>query len=179
MKSVTRIFGVVMGLALVIGLAPSASAQDVKTDYDHAIDFSKYKTFAIQVKTTWGTPFAEKRALDEVTKALVAKGWAPATDPAKADASVMIHGATQTKHDVNTYYSGGGWRFGGGMANTSVTEFQVGSMLVDIFDAKTKSLIWRGMGSDELSDKADKNQKKLVNATEKMFKNFPPTPGKS
>ena len=52
-------------------------------------------------------------------------------------------------------------------------------MLVDIFDAKTKNLIWRGMGTDELSDKADKNQKKLVNATEKMFKNFPPTPGKS
>ena len=179
MKSVKRICGVMMGLGLVIGLAVSASAQDVTTDYDHAADFSKYKTFAVQVKTTWGTPFAETRALDEVTKTLIAKGWAQAADPAKADAQVMIHGATQTKHDVNTFYSGGGWRFGGGMANTSVTEFKVGSMTVDIFDAKTKSLIWRGTGSDELSDKADKNQKKIVNATEKMFKNFPPTPGKS
>ena len=178
MRSVTRIFGVMMGLGLMVGLATSASAQDVTTDYDHAADFSKYKTFSIEVKTTWGTPFAEKRALDEVTKTLVAKGWKQG-DAATADAAVMIHGATQTKHDVNTFYSGGGWRFGGGMANTSVTEFKVGSMVVDIFDAKTKSLIWRGSGTDELSDKADKNQKKIVNATEKMFKNFPPTPGKS
>ena len=54
-----------------------------------------------------------------------------------------------------------------------------GTMVLDIFDAKTKQLLWRGTGSDELSDKADKNQKKIAKATEKMFKNFPPTPGKS
>jgi hypothetical protein len=52
-------------------------------------------------------------------------------------------------------------------------------MVLDIFDAKTKQLLWRGIGSDELDDKADKNQKKIAKATEKMFKNFPPTPGKS
>ena len=47
-----------------------------------------------------------------------------------------------------------------------------------MFDAKTKELFWRGVGADELSDKSDKNQKKIVNATQKMFKNFPPKPSK-
>ena len=57
---------------------------------------------------------------------------------------------------------------------TAVNEFTVGTMIVDIFDAKTKALVWRGIGVDELSDKADKNQKKIVNATKDMFKKFPP-----
>jgi hypothetical protein len=64
-------------------------------------------------------------------------------------------------------------------SSTTVTEYTVGTMVLDIFDAKTKQLLWRGIGSDELDDKADKNQKKIAKATEKMFKNFPPTPGKS
>ena len=65
-----------------------------------------------------------------------------------------------------------------GTATTSVSEFQVGSLIVDMFDAKTKELFWRGIGVDELSDKSDKNQKKIANATQKMFKNFPPKPSK-
>jgi hypothetical protein len=45
---------------------------------------------------------------------------------------------------------------------------------VDIFDAKSKALLFRGTASDEISDKADKNAKKLDKATSKMFKDFPP-----
>ena len=101
-------------------------------------------------------------------------------DEATADAIVMITGATETKRNATTFYSGGGYRWGGGMgtATTSVSEFQVGSLIVDMFDAKTKELFWRGVGVDELSDKSDKNQKKIVSATQKMFKNFPPKPSK-
>ena len=179
MRPRKAIGGVMMALGFVFALAGVAAAQDVKVDYDHAVDFSKYKTFWIQIKTTWATPFAEKRALEEITKALTAKGWAQG-DEATADAIVMINGATETKRNATTFYSGGGYRWGGGMgtATTSVSEFQVGSLIVDMFDAKTKELFWRGVGVDELSDKSDKNQKKIVNATQKMFKNFPPKPSK-
>jgi len=179
MRPRKAIGGVMMALGFVFALAGVAAAQDVKVDYDHAVDFSKYKTFWIQIKTTWATPFAEKRALEEITKALTAKGWKQG-DEATADAIVMINGATETKRNATTFYSGGGYRWGGGMgtATTSVSEFQVGSLIVDMFDAKTKELFWRGVGVDELSDKSDKNQKKIVNATQKMFKNFPPKPSK-
>jgi len=167
------------GVGLVIAAAGTATAQDVTTDFDKSIDFSHYKTFAAQIKTSWASPFAEKRALEEIVNTLTAKGWQQA-DEASADAVVMINGASQTKRDVNTFYSGGGYRWygGAGMATTTVNEFKVGSMIVDIFDAKTKNLLWRGIGTDELSDSADKNQKKIVNATKKMFKNFPPKPSK-
>jgi hypothetical protein len=60
------------------------------------------------------------------------------------------------------------------MATTTVNTVHVGSAVVDIFDAKTKKLVFRGTAKDELSDKPEKNEKKIEKATEKMFKDFPP-----
>jgi len=163
--------------AIFVGLAfaPLALAQNVSVDSDKSYDFSKLKTFAIQVATPSGNPLADKRVLGEVEGALTSKGWKK-VDAANADAMVMLHGATETKKDLNTMYSGmGGWRFGGmGSAQTTVQEYKVGTLVVDIFDAKSKSLVFRGTAQDELSDKADKNTKKVEKATAKMFKDFPP-----
>ena len=50
----------------------------------------------------------------------------------------------------------------------------MGTLVVDIFDAKTKQLVFRGTAQDELSDKPEKNAKKLAKASDKMFKDFPP-----
>ena len=61
-----------------------------------------------------------------------------------------------------------------GTATTTESEYLVGTLVVDIFDAKTKELMFRGTAQDELSDKPDKNVKKLAKASDKMFKNFPP-----
>ena len=46
--------------------------------------------------------------------------------------------------------------------------------MAGIFDAKSKSLIFRGTATDEISDKPEKNQKKLAKITDKTFKDFPP-----
>ena len=63
---------------------------------------------------------------------------------------------------------------GMGTATTTESEYLVGTLVVDIFNAKTKALVFRGTASDELSDKVEKNQKKLGKASDKMFKDFPP-----
>jgi hypothetical protein len=158
-----------------MALGPMALAQDVSVDSDKSYDFSKLKTFSTQLASSSGNPLSDKRVVGEVEAALTAKGWTKA-DTATADAVVMLHGATETKKDLNTMYSGmGGWRFGGmGSAQTTVQEYKVGTLVVDIFDAKSKALVFRGTAQDEMSDKVDKNQKKLDKATAKMFKDFPP-----
>jgi hypothetical protein len=46
--------------------------------------------------------------------------------------------------------------------------------VVDLFDTRSKQLVWRGVATDTLSEKPDKNVKKLNKAVEKLFKNFPP-----
>ena len=46
--------------------------------------------------------------------------------------------------------------------------------MVDLYDAHTKKLVWRGVGTDTASDKADKNAKEIQKAVDKMFKDYPP-----
>jgi hypothetical protein len=55
----------------------------------------------------------------------------------------------------------------------------VGTLVVDLFDTKTKTLLWRGISSDTLSNNSDKNIKNLDKGVEKMFKKFPPESQKS
>jgi hypothetical protein len=172
-------------LVSVIFFGLLVMAQDVQTDYDHNFNFAQVHTFAVKIGTSWGNPLSEQRAIDTVTKALTQKGWSPA-DASTADAQVVIHGASQTKKSLDTFYSGGswggygwgGWGYGAGpgTATTTVNEYKVGTMVVDIFNAKDKKLVFRGVGQDEVSDKPEKNEKKIEKATEKMFKNFPPKP---
>ena len=81
---------------------------------------------------------------------------------------------------MNTFYDGfgGGWYwrgFGGfGEATTTVDTYRVGTLVVDMFDASTKNLIWRGVSSDTLSSNPEKNTKKLDENVHKMFEHFPP-----
>ena len=172
---------VLMGVALAT--AGGAWAQDVKVDYDKAANFGAIKTFAIKLGTPWGNQISEKRVMDEFTEALTAKGWTVAPE-GQADAQVVVHGATETKRSLNTFYSGAGmggygyrgWGGMGGMgtATTTESEYRVGTLVVDIFDKTGKGLLWRGAAQDELSDKTDKNIKKLGKASDKLFKDFPP-----
>jgi len=164
---------VLAGFALAV--AGGAWAQDVKVDYDKAANFGAIKTFSVKIGTSWGNPFGEKRVTDDVTGALVAKGWTLAPED-KADAQVVLHGASQTKHTLNTYYSGmGGYRWGGvGTSTTTPTDYVVGTLLVDIFDAKGKNLMWRGIVLYKETKNTEKNIKKVTKATEKLFKDFPP-----
>ena len=174
-----RTLAVAAALSLV---GAAASAQDVKVDFDKAADFTKYKTFAIKLGTSWNNPLGEKRVLAEIQQGLTEKGWTATADDAKADAIVVLHGATEKQKSLNTFYSGGyggyGWRggWGGGMgtSTTTVDEYTVGTLVVDIFDAKSKQLVYRGTATDELSNKPEKNAKKLAKASDKLFKDFPP-----
>jgi hypothetical protein len=55
-----------------------------------------------------------------------------------------------------------------------VQNYKVGTLVIDLFDARTKQLIWRGSASDTLADKSDKNIKNLDKGVQKMFEHFPP-----
>jgi Domain of unknown function (DUF4136) len=98
------------------------------------------------------------------------------------DVSVVAMEITRNQQTLNTFYDGfgGGWRWGGGFgdATTTTETYKVGTLVVDLFDTKTKNLIWRGSSSDTLSNNADKNTKNLDKGVQKMFAHFPPEPKK-
>lgn len=147
----------------------------VITDYNHQTDFSRYKTYSwIEVKA--GDPLWVDRIEAAVDSQLVAKGWSRVNGG--GDASVCAFASTRAQPRLETFYTGfgGGWRwrgFGDGFAYTEINTIPIGTLVVDIFDSASKQLIWRGNAEDAMSEKPEKNEKKMEKAVEEMFKHFP------
>jgi hypothetical protein len=172
-----RISRIAVGLALMMVIANVSFAQKVTTDYDKSVDFSKYKTFMWIKEPKTANPLVRQRIIDDVNAALASDGLQLVTS--NGDLCVAAHAATEEERTLNTFYDnfGGGWRWRGGgfgSATTTVNTYEVGSLVVDLFDAKTKEAIWRGSSSKTLSGNPEKNEKSLNKAIAKMFKNFPP-----
>ena len=155
--------------------ATASFAQQVKTDYDRSADFSQYKTYSWE-KVQTQDPLWVARIKEAVNSALTAKGLTPVESGGQI--AIVAVEMTQNQQTLNTFYDGfgGGWRWGGGFGNatTTVDNYKVGTLVVDLFDANTKKIIWRGSSSDTLSDKSDKNIKNLDKGVQKMFEHFPP-----
>ena len=161
-----------VGIALLFGSA--LVAQQVKTDYDRSANFGQYKTYSWEKVQTQDQLWVD-RIKDAVNAALTAKGLTPVESG--GDISIVAIEMTKNQQNLNTFYDGfgGGWRWGGfGEATTTVDNYKVGTLVVDLFDAHTKTLLWRGSSSDTLSDKSDKNIKNLDKGAQKMFDHFPP-----
>jgi hypothetical protein len=160
-------------LCLSSGLA---YGQKVTTDYDKKADFSRFKTYMWVGQPKLSNPLMSQRVVDDVNAQLTAKGWTMVTE--NADAAVVVNGATKDQQTLDTFYSGyPGWRWswgGGEMATTTVEHYRVGTLVIDILDAKSKQAMFRGVATDTLSDKPEKNEEKLNKSVEKIFKNFPP-----
>jgi hypothetical protein len=162
---------------LLVASGLSAFAQKITTDYDHSANFQSYHTYAWTKGTPLKNQLWDQRVIDGVDQRLQAKGFQKVSADANPDLVVLYHGAVGQQAQLNTYNTGGwGWRWGGGMATTTVDQIPVGQLTVDIGDPKTKKLLWQGGASDTLSDKPDANQKKLNKALDKMFQKFPPPP---
>jgi hypothetical protein len=168
---------VLMGVILLF--AGKLSAAEVKTDYDRNANFGQYKTYSWQTVKTQN-PLDADRIKSAVNASLGSKGWTMVDSG--GDVSIVAMEITKNQQTLNTFYDGfgGGWgwrRFGGGVfgeATTTTETYKVGTLVVDLFDTKTKELIWRGNASDTLSNNSNKNIKNLDKEVEKMFKQFPP-----
>jgi hypothetical protein len=175
-----RFTRIILGIFLVMAVAADARAQKVATDFDPHAPFPQYKTFMwIRPPKIEADPLMEPRLVDAVNAALTAKGWQMVTEG--ADVGLVAHVATRERHTLETFYDGFGggwgwhhWGLGFGEAYTTEQPYEVGTLVVDMFDTHTKHLIWRGVATDTLSEKPDKDTKKLNKAVNKLFKEFPP-----
>ena len=174
MKMHTKVI-VLIGLALFLQIA--SFAQQVKTDYDRSANFSQYKTYSWK-KVQTPDPLWVDRIKGAVDAALAAKGWTQV--PSGGDISIVAIEINRNQQTLNTYYDdfGGGFRWRGlgdfGESTTTSDTYTVGTLVVDLFDAKTKDLVWRGVSSGMLSNKSAKNIANLNRGVQKLFQHFPP-----
>jgi len=166
---------ILVSIATFFVFVAASFAQQVKTDYDRGADFSQYKTYSWEKVQTQDSLWID-RIKEAVNATLTARGLTPVESG--GDIAIVAVEATQNQRTLNTFYDGfGGWGwrgFGDGLATTTVQNVAVGTLMVDLFDSQTKKLIWRGTSSETLSEKSDKNEKKLEKSVDEMFKHFPP-----
>ena len=170
---------------VAVGLLTMACGYTVKTssDYDHSVNFEKYQTFSVRTGNSSGRVVDDQRIAADVAAALRAKGWREVPEN-EARATVVVHTSTRTTHTNETFYDGwGGWRWrpslGFTSATTSEQDYKVGSVVVDIFDARGRVAIWHGRAKDVLTGRSADHTHIDDRRVAKMFASFPYGPPRS
>ncbi len=149
-----------------------AAGQQVSVNYNHSQSFSGYHTYA------WGSnnnnqiqnSILAQVAQQDIDAALQGKGLQKVQESQKPDLIILASGGMRQQ----TSYSAWGMRgIGGGMGGITPQQNVEATLIVDLHDAKSQSLVWRGIAQDTLSNNGDKNQKMVQSAISKMFKQWP------
>jgi Domain of unknown function (DUF4136) len=163
--------GRLAALALVMSTA-AAYAQKVNVDSDPAAPFATYKTYAWTAGTPAPVALSEQRLHVAVDARLAGEGLAMNTTA--PDLIVSTHVTTKDKQElIANGFGYGPWGFGGGFGGASVETFVEGTLVVNLYDAKTKKMVWRGVATATASDKPTKNTEKMNKALDKMFEKYP------
>jgi hypothetical protein len=181
MKRRTLVSAASAALTVWLG-ATAVQAQKVYIDYDKQADLSKYKTFAMattgQDDLSTVSPLAHQHIYDSLRQKIAAGGrlTETKTDP---DLYVTYHVTSKEETNVSTtgygygygpgwgggyYWGGGGWMG----ATTTVNTYTVGTLLFDVYDAKTKQAVWRGIASATVPSNPQKGIKKIDKAIDKL-----------
>jgi hypothetical protein len=156
------------------------SAQKTTFDYDKTATFANYKTYALKEGTPVGNELIDQRIIAAIDTQLATKGLKKADPP---DVFVAYHVSFDKQKDISAWSTGTGpygWGYGGGWGSTTtdvrVYEILVGTLVIDMADAKDNRMIWRGLGVREVDTEAkpEKRDKKINEAVTKILKNYPP-----
>jgi hypothetical protein len=181
MNSTKRFLVIAATLGLAAGLV-ACSSLTVSTDFDPAANFGQYKTFTVMpLEQFKNNTITADRIKAAITQALQARGLQPASGTADLQISVFAKLSKETQVTSTGGYGGWGYRgWGGGMSTTTVQDVAVGTLVVDLVDAKTNKPVWRGMASDTIAQNktGEQKQEALNYAMNKMFEKYPPGAGK-
>lgn len=175
---VCQLWRYVIGLVVVL-LFSTAAIASVNVDFDESVNFAKYKTYAWRAGTPSKDPLMQKRIQTAVEDELNGKGLSRVES--KPDLYVVTHASSKTEKQIdvnNLGYAGYGWggwdRWGRGPTSVNVYEIPTGTLMVDLLDAQSNELVWRGVATKTLSENPQKVAKLINKVVAKMFKKFPP-----
>lgn len=161
-----KVSRVLMLVALAALFAGCGGGIELNNDFDQQLDFSQFKTFQWVDNKNQTNDLISSRVKSAVVNELTGKGMVQAAD--NPDVLVIYHAGTQDKVDISDYgYSYGGYgRYGGayggaygaGSGGISTYNYTEGTLIIDIIDAASQQLAWRGTGTDVLKDNPSAEQ---------------------
>jgi hypothetical protein len=183
-----------MPVALIAcGLLIGCSTIDVRTDWDRAIDFSQFESFALlENSETAINRLIDGRIRAAIIEEITSKGLRQLEKVEGADLAIGFQVATENRRSYRTVSSG--WRANGYRhrrgrpgwhdqtttvtTRTRVREYTVGALVLAIFDGKSKELVWEGSGSQRLDSSGgpEQSEQRIHNAVQQILREFPPDP---
>ena len=161
-------------VAIGLLLASAAFAQKIEIESDAAANFSGYKTFVItdgrlnSRNPSLNSELVRKRLDADIQKYLGAKGLEFAVS-GPADLNVRYTLGAVRRAELEAYPAG--WRgWGTRWVRVPYTE---GTLVIDLRDRATKSLVWRAIAREQKSDPS-KVEAKLDDMVKKSFDRYPP-----
>jgi hypothetical protein len=158
---------------LILLAATGAWAQKITVEFDQAADFAKYKTFAIRDgqlnsrNPALNSELVKKRIEADIVRDLTARGLEMTAG--RSDLNVRYRFGSARKAEIERYPAG--WRgFGTRVVRVPYTE---GTLVIDLRDPSTRSLVWRGIASEEKSE-GTKIEGKLDDMVRKAIEKYPP-----
>ncbi len=173
-------------LAVSLAVVPAA-AQQVSYDVDRTKNFSSVSTFAVDTGTKSDNPLVDQRVIAGITSALTARGLTQVDHD--ADVLIVPRRTSEMRQEVtvwNTgwpYYGGGYWGgygspywYGGwGATSYDVRDRRYDTITIDMVDAKTGALMWRGQGVKHVHSNWDAEDidKKVYKTVAKIMGKLP------
>jgi len=160
----------------MLAAAFAACAQKVTIEFDQSVDFHRFKTFAIRAadlnsaNPVLNSELVRKQINLDIERGLSARGLVfVAAGPSDLNVRYVLGAARR----VETEAYPAGWRgFGTEIVRVPYTE---GTLVIDLRDPTTRSLVWRGIAREEKSD-ALKIEGKLDDMVKKTLEKYPPKP---
>lgn len=167
-----------LAIALASLLAACASPVTVKTDFDAKADFSGYRSYSWITQSAGDGTLVPQSIIQGIDTRLQARGWKRVAD---GDVHVAAHVTTRDGQTYNTFYSGIGhdltW-LGFGPVPDSVTmstdPYRAGTLVIDMFDGKSRRAIWRANAAGVLPDDPSRLDASVQSTLDRMFAGFPP-----
>ena len=177
--------------ATLAGFVFGCSTVSVDNDYDPAVDFGNLKTFAwIEKQSTDEAPTIADNTLlsDRIERSVHAVLETTGLSQAprgEADFLISQHIGVQQKLQVDTTQYGYGYGFGYGAwggpiggfpSQTTVSQYEQGTLVIDFVRPENKNLIWRGTGQSRVrkTTSPQEREKLIREAVTKILNQFPP-----
>ena len=160
---------------LFIATLASCSSVRVNADYDKKATFTNYKTYAYLksgIDKAEISDLDKKRILHSIDEVMAIKGFSKSENP-----DVLISIFTKERERVDIYQNygfGWGWNPWWGMGYSNVTTTPEGTLFIDIIDAKTKELVWQGIGTGYLTTDSERKDERIAEFVAKILEKYPP-----
>jgi hypothetical protein len=162
---------------LALLAAAAAFAQKISVEFDPGAHFATYHTFAIRDgqlnsrNPRLNSELIRKRIEFDIQRDLTARGLALVPGPGPAD--LEVHYTFGAARGMRPEAYPAGWR---GWGTVIVREpFAEGTLVIDLRDPTSHSLVWRAIATVEKSN-AEKVEGKIEDMVGKSLKKYPPKP---